>query len=206
MADTLVERVTGRPADVPAPITVNLVISDEALLGGSSTAATITGYGPIPAAIACRLVADAAGDKRSRAALRRLYAHPRTGQLVALESRSRCFPRGLADFIALRDQRCRTPYCDAPIRHRDHATPHGRGGRTHADNGLGLCEKCNYVKESGGWRVETGQRDGRRSAQFTTPTGACYHSTAPPLPGRPVVDISEVEAGIAVALDQLHAA
>ena len=34
MADTLVERVTGRPAEVPTPIAVNLVISDDTLLGG----------------------------------------------------------------------------------------------------------------------------------------------------------------------------
>uniref|UniRef100_UPI0036F28F21 HNH endonuclease n=1 Tax=Mycobacterium simulans TaxID=627089 RepID=UPI0036F28F21 len=47
----------------------------------------------------------------------------------------------------------RTPYCDAPIRHRDHARPRSRGGPTTADNGRGLCQRCNYVKESPGWRV-----------------------------------------------------
>lgn len=116
-------------------------------------------------------------------ALRRLYAHPRSGALVAMESRARLFPRGLAAFIGLRDQRCRTPYCDAPIRHRDHAVPHRRGGTTSADNGLGQCERCNYAKEAAGWRVNTGvdQMD-RHTAEFTTPTGAQYHSTGPPLP------------------------
>ena len=34
------------------------------------------------------------------------------------------FPRGLSGFIRLRDQTYRTPYCDAPIRHRDRAQPH----------------------------------------------------------------------------------
>ena len=38
MADTLVERVTGRAADVPTPIAVNLVLTDETLLGGDSDA------------------------------------------------------------------------------------------------------------------------------------------------------------------------
>ena len=37
MADTLVERVTGRPAEVPEPVVVNLVMSDAALLGGEDT-------------------------------------------------------------------------------------------------------------------------------------------------------------------------
>ena len=30
MADALVERVTGRPADVPEPVAMNLVMSDQA--------------------------------------------------------------------------------------------------------------------------------------------------------------------------------
>src|SRR6516165_4295901 len=36
MADTLVERVTGRDAAIPTPIAVNLVLTDETLLGGDS--------------------------------------------------------------------------------------------------------------------------------------------------------------------------
>jgi hypothetical protein len=32
--DTVVERITGRPADVPVPVAVNLVVTDETLLGG----------------------------------------------------------------------------------------------------------------------------------------------------------------------------
>ncbi len=154
MADTLVERVTGRSTATATPIAVNLVLSDETLLGGSTAPADINGYGPIPAAVARELISSAAGDEGSRATLRRLYAHPASGALVAMESRARLFPRGLATFIGFRDQRCRTPYCDAPIRHRDHARPWMSGGPTSADNGLGLCERCNYVKETVGWFVE----------------------------------------------------
>jgi hypothetical protein len=94
MADTLVERVTGRPADQPIPISVNMAISDETLLAGDTEHAHLQGYGPIPAEIARRMVHDAA----SVATIRRLYTHPRTGALVAMESRSRCFPKGLAAF------------------------------------------------------------------------------------------------------------
>jgi hypothetical protein len=130
MADTLVERVTGRPAEVPEPVAVNLVMSDQTLLGDDNSPAVVEGYGPIPASVARKLVDDAVRDERSRTTLRRLYRHPKTGALVAMESRSRCFPKGLAGFIGLRDQRCRTPYCDAPIRHRDHAEPRNRGGPT----------------------------------------------------------------------------
>ena len=208
MADALVERVTGRPADAACPIEVNLVLSDQTLLSDDNTPADICGYGPIPAAVARGLVSAAVTDSRSRATLRRLYTHPRSGALVAMESRARRFPRGLATFIGLRDQRCRTPYCDAPIRHRDHASPHTRGGPTSIANGLGSCERCNYVKEAPGWRVSTDvDESGRHTAEFTTPTGAQYRSGAPPLPtARVRVEISEMETAVLIATLDLHAA
>jgi Domain of unknown function (DUF222) len=206
MADTLVERITGRPADQPQPITVNLVLSDASLLGAATNAAVLDGYGPIPAAVARELVHGAVTDERAKATLRRLYRHPRTGTLVAMESRSRCFPPGLAQFIALRDQTCRTPYCDAPIRHRDHAQPRNRGGPTAAHNGLGMCERCNYVKESPGWHVAAGDENDTHTAQFITPTGARYRSTAPPLPGPPPIAVTEIDARIGIDLPELHAA
>jgi len=205
MADTLVERVTGRPAGTPEPVAVNLVISDETLLGGDNTAAVVEGYGPIPASVARSLVDAAVTDERSRATLRRLYRHPKSGALVAMESQSRCFPRGLAKFIGLRDLTCRTPYCDAPIRHRDHAEPRNRGGPTSAHNGLGMCERCNYVKEASGWHVCAGDENGVHTAEFTTPTGMRHHSTAPPPPGPPPIAVSEIETRIGIAIAQ-HAA
>jgi len=206
MADTLAERVTGRPAEVPEPVALNVVMSDQALWGQDNAPAVVDGYGPIPASLGQRLVRDAVVDKKSLATLRRLYRHPKSGSLVAMESRSRFFPKGLAAFIGIRDQACRTPYCDAPIRHRDHATPRNRGGPTNATNGLGECERCNYAKEAPGWRVTSADESGSHTAEFVTPTGARYRSTAPPLPGAPLIVVSEVEVRIGVALADLHAA
>ncbi|MDT5003677.1 MAG: hypothetical protein QOJ24_853 [Mycobacterium sp.] len=200
MADTFFERVTGQPADVADAVAVNLVIADETLLAGDDSPAVVEGYGPVPAAVARRLVERAVTDKRSRCTLRRLYRHPKSGQLVAMESRSRFFPRGLARFIDLRDRTCRTPYCDAPIRHRDHARPHHRDGPTSAENGLGECERCNYAKESHGWQVIAGDENGLHTAEFVTPTGRHYRSTAPPAPGPILVDVSEIEMRIGIAI------
>lgn len=206
MADTLIERVTGRSAAVATPLAVSVVLSDEALLGRAGEAATVPGYGPIPAAVARQLIACAAADKESRASLRRLYRHPKSGALVAMESRARLFPAGLAQFIALRDQTCRTPFCDAPIRHTDHAAPFSRGGTTTAGNGEGLCEACNYAKQATGWSVVTHTNAaGTHTAVLTTPTGAVYRSTATPVGMRPRVDTGVIETGIGVALAR-HAA
>ncbi|WP_231728529.1 HNH endonuclease [Arthrobacter sp. EPSL27] len=117
--------------------------------------------------------------------LRRLYTAPGTGELVAMDSRARLFPPGLRRFITARDDTCRTPYCDAPIRHLDHIIPWHSGGPTTATNGAGLCEACNHTKETPGWTVRP--RPGpRHTLQVTTPTGHTYHSTAPPLPGTPL--------------------
>jgi hypothetical protein len=148
------------------------------------------------------LIAAAVKDRRSKATLRRLYKHPRSGALVAMESRARLFPKGLARFIDIRDDTCRTPYCDAPIRHHDHAAAHTRGGPTNGVNGLGACEACNYAKEAPGWKVTATYGDhGCHTAEFTTPTGARHHSKAPPLPGpvRFQRSAMEVDIGIAIA-------
>jgi hypothetical protein len=198
--------VIGRRAWVAEPVAVNLVISDETLFDGDNSPAVLEGYGPIPASVARKLVADALSDEQSEATLRRLYKHPKTGALVGMESRSRRFPKSLAKFIRLRDQRCRTPYCDAPIRHLDHAQPRNRGGPTSGRNGRGACERCNYDKESPGWHVTTGEENGVHTAEFVTPTGARYRSTAPPAPGRPVIDISEIETRIGIAIARHDAA
>jgi hypothetical protein len=208
MADTLVERVTGHPAGAPMPIAVNLVISDETLFGGDTSPARIPGYGPIPAAVALRLARDAVTDERSKATLRRLYRHPNSGALVAMESKARLFPKGLARFISIRDETCRTPYCDAPIRHTDHAKPHRRDGATTGVNGLGDCAACNYAKEAPGWRVYTvGDPEGRHVAEFVTPTGARHQSKAPPLLGDLVlVKASGVESRVAEELAHACAA
>jgi hypothetical protein len=202
MADTLVERVTGRPAEAATPVAVNLVISDRTAFGGDASPAIVTGYGPIPAAIARTMVAAAVTDERSVATLRRLYR--RGGALVAMESRARRFPKGLAAFIAARDQTCRTPYCGAPIRHIDHAHPHHDGGPTSGVNGQGMCERCNYDKEAPGWQVTATSETGSHTAEFVTPTGAHYQSTAPPPPGTPAITVVEVEAHVRVGVDAMR--
>jgi Domain of unknown function (DUF222) len=208
MADTAYQRVTGHSATEPVSIALNLVMADTTLAGDDSEPAWLHGYGPIPAGFARKLTGDAAADNDAKATLRRLYRHPESGQLVAMESRARIFPKNLAMFIGLRDQTCRTPYCNAPIRHHDHATPDRAGGKTTALNGLGLCEACNYAKEADGWQVTTSDRDGQHTAEFTTPTGSTYYSIAPPSPGRPVTrrQLSLVEGQLSIDLVTFDAA
>ncbi|WP_457946517.1 HNH endonuclease [Pseudarthrobacter sp. alpha12b] len=193
MADTLVERVTGTPGGVTG-VEIQLVMTDRTLLQADAEPARLPGYGTIPAAWArnIALTNPAAGAQTATPEaeshqdlnvwVRRLYTAPGSEELVAMESKARFFPPGLKRFLQVRDDTCRTPYCDAPIRHHDHITGWHDRGPTSADNGQGLCEACNHTKENPGWTA-TPVRGPRQTVATTTPTGHTYHSTAPPLPG-----------------------
>ena len=188
MADTLVERVTGRASAACGPVEVQLVMTDGALLHGADDPAFVPGHGIVPAGWARKLVAQADAEHGSElgAWLRRLFTRPSSGQLVAMESRSRVAPRGLSQFITARDRTCRTPWCDAPIRHVDHVTPKGEGGHTEAENLQGLCEACNYTKEAAGWRsrAEPATAAEPHTVTVRTPTGHTYTSRPPHPPGQ----------------------
>jgi len=92
--------------------------------------------------------------ERASVWLRRLFTSPSDGSLVAMDSRRRTFDGLLRRFLVTRDQVCRTPWCDAPIRHIDHITAVADDGETTAVNGRGLCARCNYTKELPGWETE----------------------------------------------------
>ena len=188
MADALVERLTGRAPATGHDIHVELVMTDRALFTGDHEPAQLPGYGPVPAALARDWLRPGAGEVDSGSAavwVRRLFTHPSTEQLVAMESRARAFPPPLRDLLVLRDQVCRTPWCDALVRHADHVVPVARGGTTDEANGQGLCEQCNYVKETPGWSAgpAPGSSLGRHTVDTVTPTGHRYRSRPPPQPG-----------------------
>jgi hypothetical protein len=194
MADTMVERLTGQATAAAVPIEIGLTMSADALLSTSAEPALLPGHGPIPAPLARELAlgADASttaddpvdcGDlDRAQVFLRRLVTDPVDGAVIAVDRRRRRFKGRLARFIVARDQTCRTPYCEAPIRHIDHAVRRSDGGTTDALNGRGSCADDNYAKEAPGWQVRPISGRGHR-IEVTTPTGHRYYSKAPPALG-----------------------
>jgi len=180
MADLLVERLTGRADARAVPVTVNLVMSDAALLGSDAEPGHVAGYGPVPAQVARTMVAR--GIDAGAAWLRRLYADP-GGDLVAAASRARFHPQGLSALLRARDQgTCRMPYCDAPVRHVDHVVPAADGGSTSARNAQGLCEACNLAKEAAGLRSRVEPGTARHTVVTTTADGTFHRSVAPAAP------------------------
>lgn len=189
MADTLIERVTGRETATDVPVTVNLLVSDETLLAGGRDPGVLlegsaAGVATVPAPVARELVA--AGVDADAAWLRTIYADP-AGRLLATTSTSRFFPDGITTLLRARQQGiCATAYCDAPVRHADHVVPHAEGGPTSLANGQGLCVRCNHAKQAPGWAQEVLPPEGRHAVATVTPTGHRYLSVVPepPRPAR----------------------
>jgi hypothetical protein len=182
MSDALFTRLTGAsPSAGSVDVEVGLVMSERSLLRQGRDPAVLTddagrAFAEVPAVLARALVRDA-----DRAWLSRLYAAPGTGELVAMDSRRRTFSGRLRRLLVWRDQTCRMPWCEAPVRHADHVRRHAAGGPTVLANAAGLCESCNHLKEAPGWRAEVITPG--HVIEFTTPSGCRYRSQPPPAPG-----------------------
>ena len=184
MADTLTQRLTGQAQATGTPVEIELIMTDQTLLTGSPEPAQLTGHGTstiLPAEIARHLVRAA-----DQAWVRRLFTHPKSGALVALDSHRRVFTGQLRHQLVLTNPICATPWCDAPVRHADHPTPVRNGGTTSWHNAAGLCEACNYTKDLPGWNATMiTKADGTRILDLTDPTTHHHHSRAPDPPGTP---------------------
>jgi Domain of unknown function (DUF222)/HNH endonuclease len=229
MADTLVERITGQASASAVPLEVELVMpvgslfddgDEPARFAASGTGSAGSGTGAVvPAAFARSLILECK-DAGAKAWLRRVFTTPDGIDLVARDLRRRTFGGTLRDLLVARDQICRTPWCDAPIRHVDHVRPARDDGPTSDTNGQGLCEACNYAKEAPGWSAATvhdgpspGVTPGSsptppHTVRTTTPTGHTYDSTAPPVlpsrsrqPVRARPDIRSLEQWFTVLLE-----
>jgi HNH endonuclease len=135
-----------------------------------TSVAQLVGGGLLPAELAWEIITS------SRAAKwwRRLFTAPTTGALIGGDPRRRRFDGFLAELIKLRDQRCRTPYCDAPVREFDHIHRWTDGGPTSYRNGRAVCSRCNQTREAPGWSIQTVGIDypaAVHTVVTTTPTG-----------------------------------
>ena len=179
MADTLVARVTGQADAADVNVELQIVMPLDALLDShNGKPVELDGYGHLPADLAHDLLATSKG----RLWWRRLYAEPVGGPLLGGDPHRRNFDGHLRKLIMWRDQRCRDPYCEAPIRQIDHIERYTDGGLTVYPNGRGVCERGNYIREMPGWTIDimSSGLDGQcHTTKITTPTGHTYLSRAP---------------------------
>ncbi len=179
--------------DLPTPVAptkplVHLVIPLTTLTGADDSPVELTGYGPLPPAMARTLAADGVW--------KRLITDPLSGALLDHGRHTYRPPAALAEFLHARDRHCRVPICrrralDSQL---DHTIGyHTHHGTTDQQNLYNACLCHHRMKDAPGWSV-TQHRDGRLT--WTTPTGHRYSSR--PFDYRPEPDLV---AAIA-ALDQ----
>jgi MOSC domain-containing protein YiiM len=125
-ADALVERITGQTTAPAVPVEVQLVMSSDALLGRSDDPAQLPGHGPVPAFLARRIITRDPQAAQARVWVRRLLTDPIDDTVATIDTKRRRFDGALAVLINARDQVCRDPYCNAPIRDLDHLRKHGQ--------------------------------------------------------------------------------
>ena len=172
-ADLLVERLTGQESATAVPTEIHLIMQASSLLEPGEEPAWFPGVGPIPAQTA----RDFVTEDQAAVFVRRLYTRPEDGQLVRMDSRRREFSGLLRRMVVIRDDVCRSPWCEAPIKHADHADSFANGGETGWNNSSGLCAACNYAKELAGW----GHKATPDGLEVVTPTGHHYRSRTKPI-------------------------
>lgn len=200
-ADYLTSFCTNPEAKVPVTLNLGLIMTDKTLFLGDRQPARLEGYGVISPQYARELVAGEEilnnmvlgefGRPRDPAfvetleatvELIRLYTAPGDRELIAMDSKARIFPEKMKKFVRIRDQHCRTPYCDGLIEEIDHVTQAYLGGHTCVINSDGRCKFCNQAKETPGWQ-EYVISTGPHSVLVNTGMGPTYQSTAPPATG-----------------------
>ena len=148
--------------------TVIVTVPVQTLLGGDDPA-TVEGVGPIDAATARRLTAEAPS-------LYRLLTHPDTGAPLSLGRTSYQVPEPLRRWLRIRDGSCRFPGCGTRT-HRcdlDHTLDWAHGGTTDHHNLAHLSRGHHTLKHHGGWKV-TQPRPGH--LHWTSPLGRQYTTT-----------------------------
>ena len=179
--------------DLPTPVAptkplVQVVIPLTTLTGADDSPVELTGYGPLPPAMARALAADGVW--------KRLITDPLSGALLDHGRHTYRPPAALAEFLRARDRHCRVPICrrralDSQL---DHTIGyHTHHGTTDQQNLYNACLCHHRMKDAPGWSV-TQHSDGRLT--WTTPTGHRYSSR--PFDYRPEPDL----VAAITALDQ----
>lgn len=177
-ADTAFEVFSGTKAGDSIPVELLLVMNAENLTEEAEHPVLVPGHGYLSAAKGLKILAGSF-DNPLDTWLRNLYVAPETGKLVAMESTGRLFTGQLKKFIKVRDQYCRTPYCNGRIQELDHVVQVRRNGKTTEENSSGRCKRCNMTKEAPGWRETPRPGTGRHAFEITTPSNHTYISMAP---------------------------
>ena len=149
-------------------VRLDVTVAWTTLAGLDDEPGYLGGYGPIDAATARELAADATW--------RRLLTDPATGTVLDVGSTRYAPPAAMAALVRARDRTCRWYGCRQPVSRcdLDHTVPYPHGP-TATSNLAGLCRGHHRLKTHTRWRVE---QDHDGVLTWTSPTGE-HVSTEP---------------------------
>ena len=164
-------RTAGTKGDVPSPAAqVLITVPVFSLLGLTDEPAVLDGYGPIPASMARRLVADGADS------FHRVLTDPRDGAPLEIGRTSYRIPKAMRQWLRLRDGKCPFPGCTnhSLDNEADHLLAWADGGTTGITNLGQPCRKHHRLKHTTGWQPTPASKN--EPPGWISPSGRHYQS------------------------------
>ena len=163
---------TAAPAGrVPSPSAQVLVtVPVFALMGLTDEPADLDGYGPIPASMARKLMADGASS------FRRVLTDPRDGAPLEIGRDSYRIPPAMRQWLRLRDGTCSFPGCNNQSldNEADHILAWADGGTTGVSNLGQACPRHHRLKHTTAWTPADASTI--KPPGWTSPSGRHYPS------------------------------
>ncbi|WP_432245180.1 HNH endonuclease signature motif containing protein [Arthrobacter sp. G.S.26] len=158
-------------SEVPVPAAQVLVtVPVFSLLGVGDEPAMLDGYGPIPASMARKLVAEGASS------FYRVLIDPRNGAPLEIGRKSYRLTEAMKRWLRLRDGKCPFPGCSNPSldNEADHLLSWHSGGTTGISNLGQPCRKHHRLKHNSAWRPTAATKD--EPPGWISPSGRQYKS------------------------------
>jgi len=159
---------------VPTPrADVLVTVPVFSLLGATDEPAVLDGFGPIPASMARRLVADGADS------FYRVLVDPRDGAPLEIGRKNYRLTEAIKRWIRMRDTKCTFPGCTnrTPDNETDHLQAWQHGGTTGTSNLAQLCPKHHRLKHHSQWTPDPANKN--EPPGWTSPTGRHYNPEHP---------------------------
>jgi hypothetical protein len=159
---------------VPTPrADVLVTVPVFSLLGATDEPAVLDGFGPIPASMARKLVADGAES------FYRVLVDPRDGAPLEIGRKNYRLTETIKRWIRMRDTKCTFPGCTnrTPDNETDHLQAWQHGGTTNVSNLAQLCPRHHRLKHHSQWTPDPATKN--EPPGWTSPTGRHYKPEHP---------------------------
>ncbi|MCU1565622.1 MAG: endonuclease family protein, partial [Pseudarthrobacter sp.] len=160
--------------NVPVPrADVLVTVPVLALFDITDEPANLDGYGPIPASMARKLLANGASS------FYRVLVDPRDGAPLEIGRTNYRLTKAMKKALQLRDGKCTFPGCNNPSldNETDHLQAWQHGGNTGISNLAQLCPKHHHLKHNSRWTPTPATST--EPPGWTSPTGRHYKAEQP---------------------------